>query len=157
MTAPVDRLDRLVGTWVTEATHPALPGLVVRGEAVIEWLSGERFLVVRARTDHADFPDFIAVIGVMDTDRVGDAAAAGEPPLTMHYFDSRGVFRVYQAHVDDGAWRLWRDASGFSQRFTGVFSDEGETIVGRWQLCRDDVHWEDDLEITYRRSRERIR
>jgi hypothetical protein len=24
-------------------------------------------------------------------------------------------------------------------------------IAGRWQLCADDVHWNDDLEITYRR------
>jgi hypothetical protein len=24
-------------------------------------------------------------------------------------------------------------------------------IVGRWQLSRDDGHWDDDLEITYRR------
>ena len=88
----------------------------------------------------------------MDTDRVEDAELdGGASSLAMHYFDSRGVFRVYQAHVDDGAWRLWRDAPGFSQRFTGVFSDDGDTIVGRWQLRRD-VQWDDDLEITYRRS-----
>jgi hypothetical protein len=28
-------LDRLVGTWTTEATHPALPGVVVHGITVI--------------------------------------------------------------------------------------------------------------------------
>jgi hypothetical protein len=65
--------------------------------------------------------------------------------------DSRGVFRVYEASIADASWRLWRDAPGFSQRFTGPFSAGGDTIVGRWQLCRDDVHWADDLEITYRR------
>jgi hypothetical protein len=150
----VTHLDRLVGTWVTEASHPALPGVVVHGEAVLEWLEGEQFLVVRARTDHPEFPDSISVIGVMDTDRVGEEAN-DDSPLSMHYFDSRGVFRVYQVHVDDGAWRLWRDAAGFSQRFTGVFSDGGDTIVGRWQLCGDELRWDDDLEITYRRSRER--
>jgi hypothetical protein len=71
----------------------------------------------------------------------------------MHYFDSRGVFRIYQASADDQALRLWREAPGFSQRFTGTFADGGDTILGTWQLRTDDVHWEDDLRITYRRTR----
>src|SRR5690349_6042430 len=29
-------LNRLVGTWTTEATHPMFPGVTVRGTAVIE-------------------------------------------------------------------------------------------------------------------------
>lgn len=84
-------------------------------------------------------------------------SADGAPPgaemsqLPMHYFDSRGVFRVYQSRMTDDAWQVWRDAAGFSQRFTGRFADAGETILGRWQLCRDGVHWADDLAITYRR------
>jgi hypothetical protein len=69
----------------------------------------------------------------------------------MHYFDSRGVFRVYEVNVDSEAWRLWRNAPGFSQRFTGSFADGGDTIAGRWQLCEDDVNWNDDLQIVYRR------
>lgn len=35
--------------------------------------------------------------------------------LCMHYFDSRGVFRVYDVAVDDEGWRLWRDSPGFSR------------------------------------------
>jgi hypothetical protein len=27
----------------------------------------------------------------------------------------------------------------------------GETIDGRWQLCEDDVNWNNDLPVTYRR------
>ncbi len=30
-----------MGTWTTEGTHPAVPGVVVRGTATIEWLEGE--------------------------------------------------------------------------------------------------------------------
>jgi hypothetical protein len=147
--------DRLVGSWSTEATHPALPGVVVGGSVIIEWLEGARFLIHRARTDHPDFPDSISIIGFSDRDRVdgapGTDPAAGEPRLTMHYFDSRGVFRVYQASIDDEALRFWRDAPGFSQRFTGTFADGGATMIGRWQLSEDDTRWNDDLEITYRR------
>jgi hypothetical protein len=71
----------------------------------------------------------------------------------MHYFDSRGVFRLYQASADDQAWRFWRDSPGFSQRFTGTFTDGGDTIVGICQLRKDDDRWNDDLKITYRRAR----
>jgi hypothetical protein len=154
----LNRLNRLVGTWSTEATHPALPGTVVHGTAVVEWLEGERFLIHRARTDHKDFPDAISIIGVMNRDRVDSAKEAnpsggGEPRLEMHYFDSRGVFRDYEVSVDDQAWRWWRDSPGFSQRFTGTFTEGDDTIVGVSQLCRDDVHWNDDLQITYRRRK----
>lgn len=62
------------------------------------------------------------------------------------------MFRVYDVSVDDQAWRLWRDAPGSSQRFTGTFADRGDTIAGHWQLCRDDIIWNDDLQITYRRQ-----
>jgi hypothetical protein len=145
-----DRLDWLVGTWTTEATHPAMPGVVVRGTAVIEWLEGKRFLSHRARNDHPDFPDSLSVIGHMGRDRAG--AEDSEPSLRMHYFDSRGVFRVYETSMDDTSWRMWRDSSGFSQRFAGRRSADGDAIDGQWQLCRDDVHWADDLQITYRRQ-----
>jgi hypothetical protein len=149
-------LDRLVGTWMTEATHPALPGVVVHGTADIAWLAGERFLLLRTRNDHPAVPDALAVIGDMGQDRVDTAdgaipADAVVSRLHMHYFDSRGVFRVYAVSVDDTAWRWWRDVPGFSQRFTGVIAADGNTIDGHSQLCEDDVHWTDDLQITYRR------
>ena len=151
-------LNCLVGTWTTEATHPAVPGVVVHGTAIIEWFEGERFLIQHARTDHPDFPDAIAIIGFTERDRVDsapniDPATGNNAHFRMHYFDSRGVFRVYEVGIDDDSWRLWRDAPGFSQRFTGMFVDNGDTIVGRWELCRDELHWDNDLEITYRRRR----
>jgi hypothetical protein len=148
-------LKRLVGSWIREATHPALPGVIVHGTVAIDWLEGQRFLILRSRNDHPDFPDAISIIGFTDADRVGahadESAASGGSRLCMHYFDSRGIFRVYEVNVDDEAWRLSRDAHGFSQRFTGSFADSGDTIVG-WQLCRDDAHWDDDLQIIYRRQ-----
>ena len=148
-------LARLVGTWTTEATHPALPGVVVRGTAIIEWLEGERFVTLRARNDHPDIPDSLSVIGTMGQDRVGSDGTVPTDvdvsPLRMHYFDSRGVFRVYDVSVDDAVWCWWRNAPGFSQRFTGVISADGNTIDGHSQLCEDDAHWTDDVQITYRR------
>src|SRR2546423_10201816 len=115
-TPSLERLDRLVGTWSTDATHPEVPGVVVHGTVVIEWLEGERFLIHRARSDHPDFPDSISIIGFTERDRVvnqpdSDPAVATESPMSMHYFDSRGVFRVFDVSIDDEAWRLWRGAT----------------------------------------------
>ena len=153
----LEPLNRLVGTWTTEARHPAMPGVVVYGTVIVEWLEGERFLLHRANSDHPDFPDSISIIGMTGSDRVDPSQravtpAAGDSELQMHYYDSRGVFRVYVVSIDDTSWQIWRDAPGFSQRFTGTVADGGDTIVGRWQLNRDDHRWENDLEITYRRG-----
>ena len=130
----------LVGTWVIEATHPALPGAVVSGKAIFEWLDDQRFLIQRSHYDHPEIPDAIAVIGIVD----------GEP--SMHYFDPRGVHRVFAVEITAGTWRFWNNAPGFSQRFTGTLSDDGNAITGRAELSLDDgATWQDDLAITYRR------
>jgi Pyridoxamine 5'-phosphate oxidase len=132
--------QRLAGTWATEATHPALPGTVVTGQATFEWLEDQRFLIWRSHYDHPELPDAIAVTGIID----------GKP--SMHYFDPRGVHRVFAADITAGTWRFWNDAPRFSQRFTGVLGEDGDTITGQGQLSRDGSSWEDDLAITYRRS-----
>lgn len=149
-------LGRIVGTWRTEATHPAMPGVVVHGTVDAEWLEGERFLIHRARSDHPDFPDSISIIGFTGHDRVHAATGAvpaddREEQLRMHYFDSRGVSRVYEVGIDETSWRIWRDAPGLSQRFTGRWADGGDTIVGLWQM-NERGEWKDDLAITYRRT-----
>ena len=131
--------QRMLGTWSTTAAHPAFPGTVVQGRSIFEWLAGRRFLIHRSHHDHPQIPDAIAIIGLTDA------------RLSMHYFDSRGVHRVYEVGLDAGTWRIWRDVPGFSQRFTGTLSDNGRTINGQWQLSRDDATWNDDLAITYRR------
>ena len=51
-----------------------------------------------------------------------------------------------------GTWRFWRDGPDFAQRFTGTFSADGDTIIGRGELSRDGTSWEDDLQLTYRRT-----
>jgi hypothetical protein len=129
----------LIGDWEVEATHPALPDTVVRGGATFEWVEGEKFLIHRSWAEHPDFPSGHSIIGVTD-DR-----------LTMHYFDSRGVFRVYDTSFEEGVWRIWRDAPGFSQRAEVTLSGDGNTLDGQFELSEDGSTWKDDLKITYRR------
>jgi len=138
MPAELELLGHLVGTWTTEGRHPELPE-TVRGRATFEWLPGERFLIWRSQYDHPEIPDALAVTGVT------------EDRLSMHYFDSRGVHRVYAVDISPGVWRFRLDAPGFSQRFTGTFGDGGDTIAGRGQYSRDGSTWNEDLALTYRR------
>jgi hypothetical protein len=49
----------------------------------------------------------------------------------------------------DGAWKLWRDAPGFCQRFTGVLSADETRIGGAWQKSADGVDWMHDFDLTY--------
>jgi hypothetical protein len=135
----LELLGGLVGTWTTVGSHPELPA-VIHGRATFEWLDGDRFLIWRSHHDHPEIPDALAVIGVTDDQ------------LSMHYFDSRGVHRMYSVTMSPGTWRFWRDAPGFSQRFIGTFGDGGNTITCRGQLSSDGVNWNDDLELTYRKT-----
>jgi hypothetical protein len=130
----------LTGSWTTDGSHPLLPGAALRGRATFEWLDGGQFLIWRSQYEHPEIPDAISVVGVI-SDR-----------LSMHYFDTRGVHRVYSVAMGAGTWRFWRDDPGFAQRFTGTFDEAGDTITGRGQLSRDGVTWEDDLALTYRRT-----
>jgi hypothetical protein len=140
VSADLERLGRrLVGAWTTQATHPEVPGTTVSGGADVQWLEGERFLVFRAHNDHPDFSDSISIIG--DTDG-----------LQWHYFDSRGVHRIYEFGVSDDGWEISRDAPEFSQRFTVTFDDDDNTMEGLAKLSYDNETWQDDLQITYRRS-----
>jgi hypothetical protein len=135
------RLDALVGDWEMEGPNPFDPAAVLRGRANFEWLEGRRFLVQRWNVEHPDFPDGIAIIGYDDS--TGD--------YSQHYFDSRGVSRIYKMSLSAGVWRLWRDDPDFAQRFTGTFEDNGNTIKGRWENSSDGSKWEVDFHLTYKK------
>ena len=83
------------------------------------------------------------------------ATEAGRARARRLYFRARnyGLRGLEATHpgIDETEWKVWRMSPGFSQRFTGRFSDGGDTITGVWELCTDDIHWANDLAITYRR------
>ena len=58
----------------------------------------------------------------------------------------------------DGVWTLLRDSPDFSpldfsQRFEGTFSDDGNTIKGRWESASDGSNWEHDFDLKYTKVR----
>jgi hypothetical protein len=146
----LDRFDALLGTWEMEATFGAgyfasdAPAIVNRdGRTTFEWLDGRFFLVQRFANDHPAAPSGIAII----------APDEGVDVCLQHYFDSRGVARVYRTTLQDRTWTVWREALGFWQRYTGVISDDGDRIVGAWEGSADGSQWKHDFDLTYIRTR----
>jgi hypothetical protein len=142
----VKRLEPLIGEWSIEAAFPGASPGGPQGTVTFEWMSGERFLIERWQVPHPDAPDGIAIIGFDE----------GRGTLLQHYFDSRGVARVYEMSFGDGVWKLERSSADFSpldfsQRYTGTFGDDGTTIGGRWEICHDGSTWEHDFDLTYTR------
>lgn len=148
----LDLLNRLAGEWKLEAL---LDGQMFKGGRVtFEWLADRAFLVQRSEVDDlSELPpgwaenaphSTVSIIGLDDTSE----------QFTMLYADSSDVFRVYQMRLSDGVWTLWRDAPGFSQRFTGIFNEDGDMIEGRWERSDDGVEWVVDFDLTYTRVEE---
>jgi hypothetical protein len=141
--AALSKLEVLVGEWRMQASLADAPA----GRTAFEWLTGGQFLVQRWEVPHPQAPDGIAIIGL----------APDGGGYTQHYFDSRGVARVYAMGLGDGVWTLLRErpdfsALDFSQRFTGKFSLGGEEITGRWETSRGGSAWEPDFDLIYTRQ-----
>ena len=140
------RLDVLVGEWAVEAQFPGLEA--PPGRSVFEWTLDGQFLVQRTQAPNPA-PDSMAIIAV-------DPETGG---YTQHYYDSRGVVRLYGMTFAEGAWQLLRETPDFSpldfrQRYTAQVGEEGDTIRGVWEMWRDDSDgWEQDFPLTYRRVR----
>jgi hypothetical protein len=132
----------LVGEWTTVGTHPMVPNKTFHGHTSFKWLEGGAFLVMHSSIQEPDIPTGIAILG--SDDSLGECY--------MLYFDERGVSRKYQVSLRDGVWMWWRDAPGFSQRFSGTFSEDSRTIISKGELSRDGVNWEGDLALTYTRA-----
>jgi hypothetical protein len=135
-------LDALVGAWEMQALFPGNPPLAGGGLTTFEWLDGRRFLIQRVTAAQPDGPAVIAIIG-----------AEPDGSLAQHYFDNRGVHRVYQMTLDSGSWKLWRESPGFWQRYTGTLSPDGATIKGAWEKSPDGSRWEHDFGLVYTKVR----
>jgi hypothetical protein len=148
------RLDVFVGEWVMEARFPdnqsasssaAGDGPQVRSR--FEWGLERQFLLQRTEIPIPEAPDSLTIVSV-------DPQTGA---YTQHYYDSRGVARLYAMTLAGGMWTLARESPDFTpldfrQRFTGTFSEDGNTISGAWEKCLNGSDWEHDFALTYRRA-----
>jgi len=157
------RLDVFVGEWAVEAQFrddvfpdDAFPGdkstpsgaveAVVTARSRFEWALDGQFLLQRTELPIPEAPDSLAIVG----------ADPETGAYTQHYYDSRGVARLYAMSLDDRVWTLLREtpdftALAFRQRFTGTFSEDANTITGAWEIGPVGGEWKHDFALTYRR------
>jgi hypothetical protein len=143
----LQRLEPLVGRWTMEARIPGVEPSGPFGLCTFEWAVGGQFLLQQTEFSVPGPPEGVMIIG---PDPEGEN-------FTQHYFDSRGVARLYAMTLDEDAWTLQRDVSDFSpllfrQRFIGRFSKGGASIEGRWERSDDGAQWEHDFELIYVRA-----
>jgi hypothetical protein len=145
--ASMKALEPLVGSWSAVPEWEGVPPVDTGAPVSFEWMTGGRFLIQRWEVPVPEAPDGIALIGA-DPEREGG--------YLQHYFDSRGVARVYKMSFEDGVWRLWREEPDFSpldfaQRYSGTLSVDGTTISGAWEIRHDGQPWAVDFKLNYTR------
>jgi hypothetical protein len=110
-------LDRLVGAW-------EVSGRDIHGKVTFEWMEGGFFLVQHVDLDHGGIKHKgIEYIGY---DKESKA-------LRSHYFDTTGSILEYTYELRDDTLTIWFGDVGSPARFTGKFSDDGNTNIGRWE------------------------
>jgi hypothetical protein len=109
-------------------------------------MGDKAFLIQRWSIPIPEAPQGLAVIG---WDK-------GRDTFLQHYFDDRGVARVYEMSFESGVWKIERTKEDFSpfefsQRFTGTLTEDGKRIDGMWEMARDHKTWKKDFDLIYTR------
>lgn len=131
------RLNVFVGTWKTEGlikSSPSGPAAKLKATDTYEWLPGGFFLI-----HHVD--GFMGEEEVKTIEIIGYDASSRM--YSTHSYDNRGNIGVYQANLLGADWTIM----GKSERFTGKFSDDGNTLSGNWELSGDGESWDSWMEI----------
>jgi Protein of unknown function (DUF1579) len=134
-------LEPLIGTWKTEGSTRSDPPQTIDAVDTYEWLPGG------------------AVLHRVDA-RVGDQKVEGAEIIgwdpdrgcyVTQYFGTDGP-AAYEATLqeEDGAL-VWTMRSA-SDRFSGTFSDDRNTLTGHWEAIEEGSDWRPWMDITLTRQ-----
>ena len=137
----IEDLGAFVGRWELRVDLPGADD--AHGHVTFERM-GE-ILLQRTTVPIANAPDSCCVVVCLNDGR-----------YAQHYFDARGVARLYGMSFDGSTWTLERTQADFTplefhQRFVGTLADDVTTIDGEWFSSSDGDTWNRDFGMSYRR------
>jgi catechol 2,3-dioxygenase-like lactoylglutathione lyase family enzyme len=139
------QLDLLVGSWRTRGSTrqaPGAPAAEIDAVDTYEWLPGGFALLHRVDARVGDEHVVGAEIIGYDPDGGG---------YRTQYFGSDGP-AAYDASIGEIGGALTWTMRSKTDRFTGTFSDDGNSITGHWELL-EGFDWRPWMDITLSRQR----
>jgi hypothetical protein len=141
----IKQLSLLEGEWEVTLTAMSMrpnPADVVKGHATFHWLENSHLMVYKSACPGTEFPSSLAVIGFDEIAR----------SFVELYTDSRNVSRIQTMTISPRLWTMERISPGFSQRFWGVISEDGNTIDARLEKREDEGNWAHDFDMRFTRK-----
>jgi len=127
--------DRLLGTWDVTMDHHAVDEPVAGRQVYTSILDGA-YVHLDWTYEHDEFPDAVALLA----------------ETRMHYFDVRGLTRVFEVEWDDAGYTMVKADPEFAQRFTARFEGP-DVLVTTGEYSEDGgATWSYDFTTTARRS-----
>jgi hypothetical protein len=135
--AELQSLEIFVGRWNTEGETVDESGKALQMRAVdsYEWLSGGHFLLHRVEACVDDQ-------GIHAIEIIGFDAARRQ--LYSRSFDSTGESKEYDVQLDNDQWTI----VGSTERFSGVFIDDGRVLTGTWEQATGRGGWKPWMTVT---------
>jgi len=130
----MSELNRLLGTWEFTMRHLAMAEPITGRQQYERVLDGA-FVLQHWMYDHPDFPDAMALLS---EDR-------------YHYFDVRGITRVFELEVDAAGWSMIRLDEDFSQRYIARFRSPDVMDSTGEKSSDKGITWQPDFTMTYQR------
>jgi hypothetical protein len=116
--------------------HSALAEPVTGRQRYERVLDGA-YILLTWTYDHPDFPDALAMLS----------------SEAMHYFDVRGITRVFGLEIDAAGWSTIRLDPEFSQRTSSTFEGPDATHTTGEDSSDHGVTWRRDFTMTSTRVR----
>ena len=122
-------LDVMVGTWNLKGRESGPDG-EIHGQVAFEWMEGGFYLLQRVDMDYLGQK-------ITGTEYIGYDES--NDTLKSYFFSNKGpgpfggVALEYVSEVGEDTLTIWGGYVGSPASFKGDFSDDHNTVVGRWE------------------------
>ncbi len=121
-------LNVMLGTWNVKGRESGSDG-EIQGQLTFEWMEGGFYLVQRVHIDYVGKITGTEYVGYDESNEV----------LKSYFFSNQGpgpfggVALEYVWEVGDDTLTIWGGFVGSPANFKGKFSEDRNTITGRWE------------------------